>query len=559
MVNLKNICNSKPSGPKSLIKNYLSEVNISINPKGTSRKFYMFGKLQHQVYGTGYHCMKKKHILTTSMSFFGEKYESLRTENVKLSRDECFLMVMNKQCDGIQMDCDNEYCSYNSNPMAIFNWMTTRTNTTYSCTTSPKLITANTLNDIIFDAKCKVSDRQCYVQDSIIVWDATIYHECPLYLISQESFTVQPNSDILVSNNTIALQAYETKTICGLKMLNTLEGIFVSTNTNDKIAKNVTGGANIDEMKELLIAESDFRSVKDTEEKNDLLIRECFDFKTILNVFSRLEDRFLTHYLSDGRKITLYTTMGTVYKVSCKKILEIEIPLVSYSNKNQSMCFQDQPIKFVEDNITRIGHLTQDGIIKIISNSIPCNKIIQYIQLPSSDKTIVRQKHESYLVSDSQIQYYEIDYLTNRLHEPIITHNSLLLNGIDILSTFQDVVNHEMTAGTWYNHMTDTSNINSKLVDVKISIENAINSLFNNGIYIILIIFSLVISTLILFIIIKIIGFKKQSMQDRKKQRKPMKIVSFESKPLTARPVNEVFDEIFDSNMSLYSIRKDLK
>ncbi|CAF0885195.1 unnamed protein product, partial [Brachionus calyciflorus] len=45
---------------------------------------------EHKVYGTGFHCLKKRHIPKTSMSFFGEKYESLRTENVKLSRDECF-------------------------------------------------------------------------------------------------------------------------------------------------------------------------------------------------------------------------------------------------------------------------------------------------------------------------------------------------------------------------------------------------------------------------------------------------------------------------------------
>ena len=35
-------------------------------------------------------------------------------------------------------------------------------------------------------------------------------------------------------------------------------------------------------MKELLIAENDFKTAKDIEEKNELLIRECLNFKSIL-------------------------------------------------------------------------------------------------------------------------------------------------------------------------------------------------------------------------------------------------------------------------------------
>ncbi|CAF1103479.1 unnamed protein product [Brachionus calyciflorus] len=144
--------------------------------------------------------------------------------------------------------------------------------------------------------------------------------------------------------------------------------------------------------------------VKDIEEKNELLIRECKDFKSILNIFSRLEDRFLTHYLSDGSRITLYTTMGTIYKVNCKTIKEMDIVLETFSNKNSSLCFKDQPVKFTDENTTRTGFLSQDGIIKLVSDVVPCNRVIQYIQLPNVEKTIVRQRHESFLASDSQLQ-----------------------------------------------------------------------------------------------------------------------------------------------------------
>ena len=136
--------------------------------------------------------------------------------------------------------------------------------------------------------------------------------------------------------------------------------------------------------------------------------------------------------------------MGTVYKVNCKIIKEIEVMMETFSNKSLSICFKDQPIRYIEDNTTWTGFLSQDGIIKPISELIPCNRIIQYIQLPNIDKTIVRQRHESFVASDSQLNYFNIDYLSNKIREPQLSHNSLLLDGIDLLSTFKEVVNHEM-------------------------------------------------------------------------------------------------------------------
>ncbi|CAF0995891.1 unnamed protein product [Brachionus calyciflorus] len=42
-----------------------------------------------------------------------------------------------------------------------------------------------------------------------------------------------------------------------------------------------------------------------------------------------------------------------------------------------------------------------------------------------------------------------------------------------------------MSAGTWYTHMTDSSNIKSKIIETKFEIENGLNSIFNKIIYII--------------------------------------------------------------------------
>ena len=67
-------------------------------------------------------------------------------------------------------------------------------------------------------------------------------------------------------------------------------------------------------MKELLLAENDYRVFEDITQKNDIIFNECLNFKSILNLFSKSKDKFLTHVSRDGSSITLYTTMGNVYK-----------------------------------------------------------------------------------------------------------------------------------------------------------------------------------------------------------------------------------------------------
>ena len=567
MINLKTLCQFKSKAAKGIVKKYLNLFNSGFTTKTTTRKLFMFSKSTYQVYGNGYHCLKKKHTLTTSMSFWGEKFESLRTTNIKLNRQECINMVTSKKCGDYDMECDGDYCSFSSNPVPDFQWMSDLESFSYSCVTSPKLITAKSPDEHLFNTKCKVMDKMCLLHDSIIVWDSHVYHECPLYQISQETFTVHDNNDVLLSTNNIGLQGIEIVDLCGLKVLQTIEGIYVSVKTNNLIAINVTEGAHIEEMKELLIAENDYKTAKDIEEKNELLMRECLNFKSILRIFGHFEEEVLNHYLIDGSRITLYATMGTVYKVTCSKIKEIHLFTNTKIGINSKECFRDQPVSFMENNVSKTGFLIQDGNIKLISGVVPCDRVFQYIQLPNLDQTVMRLKNATSLISDSQLQYSNIDYLANKIKSTSFSHNTILMDSIDLLSTFQEVVNHEMSAGTWYTHMSDTSNIKSKLIDTKIAIENNINFILNNILYGAIITGSLIILTIILIVTIKIIiccrknKSKLRAADSReiltKRKRKLRFKDDMESEILNERPAKEILSDILSrSHQSLNSITK---
>ncbi|RMZ97058.1 hypothetical protein BpHYR1_051978, partial [Brachionus plicatilis] len=82
------------------------------------------------------------------------------------------------------------------------------------------------------------------------------------------------------------------------------------------------------------------------------------------------------------------------------------------------------------------------------------------------------------VVTNSKIQFFNFDYLENKIKELNVHHNPLLLDGIDLLSTFQEIVNHEMSAGTWYSHSSDTSNIKANVIETKLEIKNNLNMIF---------------------------------------------------------------------------------
>ena len=442
IVNINSLCKTKPKHSNKILNQYF-EITPDERVVSWEIKLNVLGKMDYQVYGNGFHCMQKKHILITSMSFWGEKFESLRTEPVKLTRNECKIMVITKKCKESPMNCDADYCTYSANPKAAFSWLKERKSETFSCSFSTKVITAKNQFDHLFGLNCQIKNLFCYLPDSIIIWDETIYHECPLYKITLEKFKFDVNNDILISESYLAAQASGVQVICNISVLTTVEGIYLSKKLTKDISNNVPQGSTVEKMKKLLVAESDYKVFEDIKQKNDIIYDICLNFKSMLNLFSKNEDKYLTHFLKDGSSITFYTTMGTIYKADCLPVNEIKI-LTDTRKENSSQCFSDQPLIFNIKNTSKTGFLTYNNIIRLISDLVPCNRMIQYIHVINQNYTVVRKSFQSSVVPNSKIQYFNFNYLTNKMIELDTHHNPLLLDGIDLLSTFQEVINHEI-------------------------------------------------------------------------------------------------------------------
>ena len=513
LINLNTMCNEKPNQTTSVLRDYVNDHRLPVTNKNVmGLPMYIFGKIQHEVYGHGIHCMMKKHVMKTSTNIIGVTYESFRTENAELSYDDCYQLNKTRKCKGNNMECDGDYCSYTSNPQPIFKWFSDVTTVTYSCTLSRKLITAKTIHDHVFNLNCLAADKQCKMHDSIVVWDDSAFHKCPLYLISQEKFEIHlgsNNPDILLSYPKLAFQVTKQERLCNMQVMSTTEGVYLGIGTNKEVNKKSIEGADINEIKELLLADIDYESHSHAVDRSFLIHQECLNLRSILKSFAMsTENEFLTHILPNGNNITVYSFMKNVYIGTCRDINSvIVIGNTQIPQTNPPTCYEYQPVIYNNNKFNKTGFLTPDGVIQENSKAYHCNVISQFIQIPGTDMVIARRNEKSVVIAEKHVSYIEINYLSNTKMNENFTHNHILSETVDILFTMQEIMNEEINSGTVYNPPNENKNINinSKFLETRKEFENIIQNLKNKFIYFLAILGAIKLIVFIILIIIQVV------------------------------------------------------
>ena len=97
----------------------------------------------------------------------------------------------------------------------------------------------------------------------------------------------------------------------------------------------------------------------------------CNLFKSIINIYQMLNNKYTKLTDIHNNQIIIYNNFGELLIPQCIAIKEIEI-----QNK-LSFCYADIPIKFLVNNVTTTGFLTDNGIIKIHSEQISWNIYIE--------------------------------------------------------------------------------------------------------------------------------------------------------------------------------------
>ena len=215
-------------------------------------KLDVYSKLQQNILGKGHECKKTRIRWKFEEALFGEKYRSSIAETVVLKPSDCLAMVESRIChENLPMNCDGEFCSVEEIVKEEFSWWKEIKKDTYNCKLSPKVITAEKVDDHLFGTNCKASDLSCQLVDSILIWNTDIIHECPLKLIRKNVvFTLDATSKFaydnelnrfsnssIISNEELNWDFQVTKPImiCNTIFFETTEGILL---TGDFSLKN---------------------------------------------------------------------------------------------------------------------------------------------------------------------------------------------------------------------------------------------------------------------------------------------------------------------------------
>jgi hypothetical protein len=97
----------------------------------------------------------------------------------------------------------------------------------YICQVKPKLITAESIDTILFGQtteRCTAQKLFCKLSESTIIWSTDIIHTCPFEIVINDNFTIEENN--IIFNETIQLLLkIESKIIlCSQQMYTTTKG-----------------------------------------------------------------------------------------------------------------------------------------------------------------------------------------------------------------------------------------------------------------------------------------------------------------------------------------------
>ncbi|CAF1008278.1 unnamed protein product [Brachionus calyciflorus] len=159
----------------------------------------------------------------------------------------------------------------------------------------------------------------------------------------------------------------------------TSEGFYLSLTKNKDVSKHPKNGADINEIKEILLADIDF------------------------------DKEFMTFNMPNGKNITIYSYMRNLYGATCKPIEKVEISLTnSVSNESNELCFRDQPVTYTIHKEIKKGYLINEGIIKPNSELLLCEYVTSSIQRPNKEITIHRKKDKTYIFNNKDLSFMDI-------------------------------------------------------------------------------------------------------------------------------------------------------
>ena len=402
----------------------------------------------------------------------------------------------------IQMTCKEDYCENSVNPFIQYQWLTELQQTWYECQIFKVRIAAHDSNSKILTTEstlspCLPRDLYCTLKQSTIIWDQSLVQICPykfVKLINLDLF-----GSVLVSDlENQMFQITGETTICGnISVFNTAEGFQLTTNSRARELE--TANIDVKIIDGLLLAEIDFNKRQQLELIINIYqtsnLKFCLLYKSILNIFSKLDDEFFKLSDFNGNEAILYSDESRIFIPQCQSIDSLEL-INSTTN-----CYKDIPVKISIQNKSINAFLTQDKIIRLASKLTNCknnkiNILLSDNQLLIKEGNIIFiHKEQPFTSLEMNLQTFnvsKINFMTN--------HDSIILNSINMLNeTFSLTAKNEITGILHVidDHTTENTNIINQLFIRLADINSNVSQFIHNIILYIILLTTIIITTFI--------------------------------------------------------------
>jgi len=425
------------------------------------KKRYTVLKKRHDIVsGEGIECVIIKHSKKMTMSFFGTAYTETETSYEKVTKEECHIMSATKQCRGKVMTCSNRStCKYKPHIAADYRWFSTTTVTDYECHFTSRIVNAKKVNDTVFDSLCRVRDLFCRLEESIIVWNASVIHLCPFSKIIVMDFNYDSENSIVYNRTEpLLFQLKPIENHCDIDMIPTQEGFYLIEDRRSTAEKKSPIGRpwiehfafysqsklnyplDSNDINDLTLANMDFDHYINLKHYASLKNQQCNNFVTQLNMISGLENVYTKVYVRDSGEIIVYSTGGNILIPKCLPVSNVRVPT---QTKN---CYEDLPVIFdLGGNITISGFMTSSIVLTKYSKKIDCVKSdLKKITMPwsiNSDKKYYVIDNGHILVQNGNVisldktnKSMPILHRDKDIFNPNFHHSKYLTNGVDIIT-----------------------------------------------------------------------------------------------------------------------------
>ena len=449
----------------------------------TKETYLLVNKLSNAVSGTGWQCKMEEIKYSFSESYFKEEITTISAAVTKeLTAEDCRYMVATKKCIKESMSCENGGCYYEDTPTPEFNYFKTIEKIQTKCIFFPRIITAANVDDLLFSNyhnPCRAEAGYCKLHDSVVIWTRDIIHECPYEQIGDPLVmeTIGSRRNLVTTvleekeDDTITLvdgpktsTLHHTRKIrqvekiavppllfkitgsiqaCGIEMLTTTEGMFLTKDINQaKFKLSTQKLADIKTHFDLTLAESDSRFEEMHHYNDKMITLMCYSTMSLLRVFAQTHDKYVTITDSRNNDIILYSNHGSIYRPVCIQIVEIDII------EKTTYCYKDTPVQFSYNNVTVNAFLNSQGILKPTSQLQSCNVTFQRILLPSK-RVIIRNNTKITLRDKLTIPSTFLDILITDNSDQNFNHHQNIIQDINIVQQLEQALKIQEVSGTF--------------------------------------------------------------------------------------------------------------